>query len=137
MRNALVSNHHLNPEENDPIMCSLVFCLLSALLDMFPFQLPSAVDRNVVLQASLASDQIQFHIGERIPLRLAFSSAVANRYEINMAKYDRSGRMNYEQFDLSPATGAVDPLQGRLGGIGGGLTNFQFLSLSPGPLPSI
>jgi len=131
VRNALVSNHHLNPEENDPIRGSLVFFLLSALLDLFPFQLPSAVDRNVVLQASLASDQTQFHIGERIPLRLAFSSAVANRYEINMAKYDRSGRMNYEQFELSPGTGAVDPLQSRLGGIGGGLTNFQFLSPEP------
>lgn len=112
-------------------MCSFVFYLLFALSTLFPSQLPSDVDRNVVLQASLASDQTQFHIGERIPLRLAFSSGVPNRYEINMAKYDRSGRMNYEQFELSPASGAVDPLQGRLGGIGGGLTGFQFLTPEP------
>lgn len=112
-------------------MYSFAFYLVFGLPHLLPSQLPSDVDRNAVLQASLASDQTEFHIGERIPLLLAFSSAVANRYEINMAKYDRSGRMNYEQFELSPASGAVDPLQGRLGGIGGGLTSFQLLTQEP------
>jgi hypothetical protein len=85
----------------------------------------------VDFQVSVASDQRDFHIGETIPLRLAFSSTVANRYQINMAQYDRSGRMNYEQFVLSPANGAVDPLEGHLGGFGGGLTGFKFLTPEP------
>ena len=52
----------------------------------------------------------QFRIGEIIPLKLSFSSAARSRYQINTAQYDRSGRMDYERFELSPADGAVDPL---------------------------
>src|SRR5258706_726070 len=88
-------------------------------------------DPNVVLQVSTASDRSEFHIGETIPIRLSFSSAVKNRYQINMARYDRSGRMEYEQFSVSPADGAVDPLASRPGGIGGGLTTYKFLSAEP------
>jgi hypothetical protein len=76
------------------------------------------MDRNVTVQLSIASDRTEFHIGETISLHLAFSSAAKNRYQINMAQYDRSGRMNYEQFNLSPSGGAVDPLAGHLGGMG-------------------
>jgi hypothetical protein len=88
------------------------------------------MDRNVTVQLSIASDRTEFHIGETISLHLAFSSAAKNRYQINMAQYDRSGRMNYEQFNLSPSGGAVDPLAGHLGGMGG-LTSFQFLTPEP------
>lgn len=88
------------------------------------------VDRNVVLKLSIASDQREFRIGETIPLQLSFSSAVKDRYQVNMAQYDRSGRMNYEHFTVSPAQGAVDPLA-NYSGVGGGLTSFQFLSSAP------
>jgi hypothetical protein len=60
------------------------------------------VEGSVVLQVSIVSDQSEFRIGEAIPLQLAFSSAVQERYQINMAQYDRSGRMNYEHFKLFP-----------------------------------
>jgi hypothetical protein len=80
---------------------------------------------------SIASDQTEFRIGETIPLQLAFSSPVKDRYQINMAQYDRSGRMNYEHFNLFPAHGAVDPLEGHRGGVGGGLTGFNFLTPEP------
>jgi hypothetical protein len=88
------------------------------------------VDSNVILQVSVASDRRDFHIGESIPLQLSFSSAVKDRYQINMAQYDRSGRMNYEHFSVSPESGAVDPLANYQGGPGGGLTGFKFLTLN-------
>jgi hypothetical protein len=73
--------------------------------------------------------------GELIPLELSFTSRVANRYQINMAKYDRSGRMRYEKFLVEPADGTEDPLaayfKSGTGFLVGGLTNFQFLSDSP------
>jgi hypothetical protein len=85
----------------------------------------------VVFLVSIAGNQTEFHIGETIPLQLAFSSPVKDRYQINMAQYDRSGRMNYEHFNISPAGGVVDPLEGHLGGGGGGLTGFKFLTPEP------
>jgi hypothetical protein len=39
--------------------------------------------------------------------------------------------MEYEHFNLTPTNDAVDPLEGRLGGGGGGLTGFSFLSSEP------
>lgn len=108
--------------------------LLSLLLSLSGYSRPQStpdIDRNVTLQLSIASDRTEFHVGETISLHLAFSSAVKNRYQINMAQYDRSGRMNCEQFILSPSQGAVDPLAGHPGGIGGGLTSFQFLTPAP------
>ena len=88
------------------------------------------IDPKIALKISLANNQREFHIGETIPLQLSFSSTVKDRYQINMAQYDRSGRMNYERFVVSPAQGAVDPLPGHTGGMGG-LTSFQFLSPEP------
>ena len=88
------------------------------------------VDRNVVLKVSLATDQREFRIGETIPLQLSFSSTLKDRYEVNMAQYDRSGRMNYEHFTISPAQGAFDPLA-TYNSVGGGLTSFQFLRPAP------
>src|SRR5215813_14901909 len=85
------------------------------------------VDPKIVLEVSIATSQREFHIGETIPLQLAFSSKVKDRYQINMAQYDRSGRMNYEHFTISPSQGAVDPLGSHNWGMGG-ITAFQFLS---------
>src|SRR3954466_171178 len=103
-------------------MRSLVLALLFGMVGHATAQSSVIVDRNVVLQVSIANDQREFHVGETIPLKLAYSSAVKNTYQINRAQYDRSGRMEYEHFNLSPAIGAVDPLEGHLSGVGGGLT---------------
>jgi hypothetical protein len=88
------------------------------------------VDPKIVLEVSIATNQREFHIGETVPLQLSFSSAVKDRYQVNMAQYDRSGRMNYEHFSVSPSEGAVDPLPTYTGGMGG-LTNFKFLTPEP------
>ncbi len=91
--------------------------------------LPS-IDRAVVLEATIATKQKEFQIGETIPLQLAFSSKVKDRYQINAAQYDRIGRMNYEHFTVTPSEGAVDPLPTHRGNMGG-LTSFKFLSPTP------
>jgi hypothetical protein len=88
-------------------------------------------DPKIAFEVSLATTQREFQIGETIPLQLSFSSTVKDRYQINMAQYDRSGRMPYETFTVSPAQGAVDPLPTYNNGGMGGLTNFQFLSPEP------
>jgi len=88
------------------------------------------VDSNVVFKVAIANDQREFRVGEAIPLQLSFSSPVKNHYELNMAQYDRSGRMNYEQFNISPSGGSVDPLPNREGGMGG-MTTFKFLNTEP------
>src|SRR5438105_10273370 len=109
-------------------------CSILPLLCLVAFgfcQKTPPTDANVVLHVSLASEQNQFHIGEKIPLELSYSAAVKDRYQINMAQYDRSGRMEYEHFHVTPEDGAVDPLANRVGGIGGGLTGFKFLDAQP------
>jgi hypothetical protein len=88
------------------------------------------VDPKIVFKVSLVNNQREFHIGETIPLQLSFSSAVKKQYQINVAQYDRSGRMDYEQFIVSPAKGAVDPLPDHTGSMGG-LTSYTFLSTEP------
>lgn len=106
----------------------LLFVLISAW--RVAAQSPPSIDRAVVLEATIATKQKEFHIGETIPLQLAFSSNVKHRYQINKARYDRSGRMNYEHFTVSPAEGAVDPLPTHTGSMGG-LTTFEFLTPTP------
>lgn len=88
------------------------------------------VDRNVVFKVAIVGEQREFRIGETIPLQLSFSSTVKERYQVNMAQYDRSGRMTHEQFKVSPAQGASDPLA-KYEAAGGGITSFQFLSATP------
>ena len=55
--------------------------------------------------------------------------------EINSASYDRSGRMNYEQFIVDPKDATRDPLYFYFNSngffMGGGLTSFDFLTASP------
>ncbi|MDP9267165.1 MAG: hypothetical protein M3P27_02425 [Acidobacteriota bacterium] len=94
-------------------------------------QADAAINTDVVLRVELASGQREFHLGEAIPLTLTFSSTVKDRYQLNTAQYDRSGRMEYEHFSVSPGDGAVDPLAGRKSPIGGGLTGYQFLGSKP------
>lgn len=110
----------------------LLTLLLLVVIAAVPTCAQSAqVDPKILLQVQIASTQKEFHIGETIPLQLSFSSAVKDRYQVNMAQYDRSGRMEYEQFTVSPAEGAVDPLANRGLTFGGGLTSYQFLSSVP------
>jgi hypothetical protein len=86
------------------------------------------------LKVRTADGGSTYRIGERIRLELSFTSAEARRYEINEASYDRSGRMDYESFQVLPAKGWSDPLQDYFQNRvldGGRLTNFSALTTAP------
>jgi hypothetical protein len=86
-------------------------------------------------QLHLSVSRTECRCGEVIPLDLTFTSTTPDRYQINLAQYDRSGRMSYERLLLDPKEGTSDPLQlyfnSAWGFLGGGLTGFKFLSTSP------
>ncbi len=86
-------------------------------------------------QLRVSTPKSTYRQGELIPLDLAFTAKDDKRYQINMATYDRSGRMSYESFHVEPADGTSDPLAVYFKSSGmlmmGGLTNFQFLSPKP------
>jgi hypothetical protein len=105
--------------------------LLAALI----FGYPAFASTDAFLLVSTPDGQTKFRQGELIPLDLAFTATTSNRFSINMASYDRSGRMRYETFVVNPAGGTADPLavyfKAFRGFLGGGLTNFQYLSSKP------
>jgi hypothetical protein len=72
-------------------------------------------------------------MGEIIPIKLGFGSRIKDRYQLNEAQYDRSGRMDYEHFIVTPADGAIDPLADYYNEphMGGGLTGFTILKKKP------
>ncbi len=57
-------------------MRALVLSLLMGLTGYASAQSQPTVDGNVILQVSNPSSQTEFHIGETIPLQLAFIGAV-------------------------------------------------------------
>jgi hypothetical protein len=79
-------------------------------------------------------NQSIFRIGEVIPLELAFTSTRPG-YQLDMATYDRSGRLDEETFNIDPAAGWDDPLaiyyQSYRVFIGGGLRGSEVLSTHP------
>src|SRR5215213_7854942 len=94
--------------------------------------------RDVRLQLETAGGNTRFRIGEVIPLKLSFTSSAANKYSINLARYDRGGRMHYEDFLLEPDAGWSDPLKDYFSGgafMMGGLTSFDLLSAEPKVIP--
>lgn len=75
-----------------------------------------------------------FHIGERIPLTLAFSSGTPAKYKLNAASYDRSGRLPTEEFVMEKEV--TDPYvdyfgAGVLGGLAGGIRGYPVLEQEP------
>jgi hypothetical protein len=90
---------------------------------------------NSAVQLILSSNKSKFYLGEVVHLDLAFTSATPKRYQINLARYDRSGRMNYEEFIVEPKQATQDPLHLYFNSIGvfigGGLTGFESLTVSP------
>jgi len=112
----------------------LVFLFNTRILGQDNDQKPADVE----LKVETANGQTQFHTGEVIPLKLSFTSSAPKKYQINMASYDRSGRMNYEGFHAEPEDGWSDPLKLYFSGgffLMGGLTNFKYLSQEPFVLP--
>jgi hypothetical protein len=51
----------------------------------------------------------RFHVGEIIPIELSFRASIPEMYDMSTANYDRSGRLNIEQFHVDPP--GRDPLK--------------------------
>jgi hypothetical protein len=92
----------------------------------------SAQESGVSLTIRFANATSRFHVGEVIPIELSFRASSPDMYDMEMRNYDRSGRLNIEQFHVTPP--GRDPLQRyySIGGfIGGGLGGPRGLSSEP------
>ncbi len=86
------------------------------------------------LTISTAHNQKTFHIGERIALELSFTGPDDNTYSIDLASYDRSGRLTIDSFSAEPKSGWADPLAAYFAFgtfMGGGLRGGKALSSHP------
>jgi len=95
---------------------------------------PAASDHAPRLTIATSSGQSIFHVGERIPLVLSFTGPNDKSFAIDLASYDRSGRMYEDTFNVEPHSGWVDPLAAyfRYGAyLGGGLRGGEDLSSKP------
>jgi hypothetical protein len=70
--------------------------------------LPAQEDNGVSLTIRLVNSTSQFRVGEIIPLELSFRATVPSQYDFECRNYDRSGRLNMEQFHVTPP--GRDPL---------------------------
>lgn len=81
--------------------------------DRFPQAHRAAISENpegVTFTVRFEDGRSQFRQGEVIPMELAFSSTVPDRFVLDAATSDRSGRLNVDSFHVSPSNGVVDPL---------------------------
>jgi hypothetical protein len=96
---------------------------------------PAADPPEVALEVRTIGGQSVFHVGEVIPLELSFTPSVPKAYQLDMASYDRSGRLGVDTFAVLPEAGWDDPLwlyfHSFAGFIGGGLRGYQVLSPQP------
>jgi hypothetical protein len=65
---------------------------------------------DVTLKVRVRGNQSVFQIGEVIPLELSFTSSTPNKYRLEMATYDRTGRLSIQSFAVQPLSGWEDPL---------------------------
>lgn len=76
-------------------------------------------DSAATLRIQFAAAGSVFQTGEIIPVDLLFSAEGGGTYQMSTRSYDRSGRLNMEQFHVSPS--GRDPLHDHYqGGIYGG-----------------
>src|SRR5688500_1411320 len=72
--------------------------------------LPSASAAPVTLTLRLADGRTRFHTGEAIAIEHEFTSTIPNRFVLDSATYDRSGRLTIDEFRLEPIERVSDPL---------------------------
>jgi hypothetical protein len=98
-------------------------------------QAPGAAVFEATLTVRLPAGRSDYKIGELIPLELVFSGRGEADLYFSTENYDRSGRMETEQYAVTPAAGADDPLADYFGAgvgrIGGGLRGWQRLDGTP------
>ncbi len=90
---------------------------------------PEAQDTGVNLTIRFAGNAARFRVGEIITIELSFSSSSVDTYEMDTRMYDRSGRLDEEQFHVMPE--GRDPLHDYF--MGGLYCGFPGGGLSGGP----
>jgi len=103
---------------------------LSVLMSVLPFH--AQQDSGVSLTIRFVDGTNRFHVGEVVPIELLFRASISNTYDMEMRNYDRSGRLNIEQFHVTPP--GRDPLQNYFSDgifMGGGLGGPRELSNEP------
>ena len=88
--------------------------------------------QGVSLAIRFAGCTSQFHVGEVVPIELSFAASLPDTFDLSTRNYDRSGRLNIEQFHVTPS--GRDPLadyyaQG--GFMVGGLGSSRVLGTEP------
>jgi len=80
----------------------------------------------------LAGARREFRQGEIIRLEMSFSSSLPKKYEMEGRTWDRSGRLDDDEFHIDPADGFSDPMYdhfhsgfGLMGGGGGGVFTLE------------
>ena len=108
-----------------------LLCLALAAL-ILPVTLFAQEESGASLSIRFADGISRFHVGEIIPIELSFRASIPEMYDMNTANYDRSGRLNIEQFHVDPP--GRDPLERyySIGAMmGGGLSSSLTLSSEP------
>jgi hypothetical protein len=105
----------------------LAFAALMLALPLF-----AQNESGVSLTIRFADSTSRFHVGEIIPIELAFRASIPGKYDMEMRNYDRSGRLNIEAFHVTPS-GRDPPKRYFSSGafIGGGLGGARELSSEP------
>lgn len=107
--------------------------LLAAMFFVQASVLFAQEENNVSLTIQFAGGTNRFHVGEIIPVEMSFRATVPNQYDFECRNYDRSGRLNMEQFHVTPP--GRDPLAQYFseGGpwLGGGLGGPRELTSDP------
>ena len=78
---------------------SIWFCRLLIVLVAIPgraFSQGEAASLTIRFAGGIST----FHAGEVIPIELSFTASLPDAYDINTRNYDRSGRLDMEQFTL-------------------------------------
>jgi hypothetical protein len=70
----------------------------------------SAREPRPALNLQTANRQTAFHIGERIPLKLTFTSPNDTQYVVAPWSIGRGSEFDFESFAVTPSTGWSDPL---------------------------
>jgi len=59
-------------------------------------------ESGVSLTIRFANATSRFHVGEVIPIELSFKASSPDMYDMEMRNYDPGGRLNIEQFHVTP-----------------------------------
>lgn len=104
---------------------------LATLVLVVPLSLHAQQD-GVSFTISFSDGISRFHVGEVIPIELSFRALVPDAYDMETRNYDRSGRLNIEQFHVTPP--GRDPLRNYYSTgafFGGGLGGQRALTSEP------